>query len=265
MKPTVTVGVLHPTQFESSYHLCWDRMRHFDWNRPSGGEPLIRHTLPCEANSGGITDSRNIVVAEFLDNTDDDFLLWLDADMGYAPDTIDRLILATGDDLERPIVGGLAFYQYVVTHGMNDLGAPVDGYAYAPTIFQLAAPGSYLTAPLLEYPKDALVECAATGSACVLIHRSVFEKMREEFTGPHHWYSRPVVDGREFGEDVTFCHRARNCGFPIFVDTSIKTSHKKFIYLTDETVPALSGGTVKAVEERSLNRAERRKRARASA
>lgn len=260
---TVTVGFLHPSNVESSFHLCWDRLRHFDWNRPSGGAPLIRHVLPCEANSGGITDSRNVVVAQFLDGTDDDWLLWLDADMGFAPDTIDRLILAAGENLERPIVGALCFYQWVVEHGMDPLGAPQAGYAYAPTIFQFVREGSAETTPLLRYPKDTLVQCAATGSACVLVHRSVFEKMRDEFAGPHHWYSRPVVDGREFGEDLTFCIRAGNCGFPVYVDTAVHTSHKKFVYLTPDAVEQLTGGHVAAIEP-AQSRAERRRARRAA-
>ena len=68
----------------------------------------------CRAKptAAGLVDSRNTVVAAFLDGTDDDWFWWLDDDMGFAPDTLDRLRLAA-DPVERPIVGALCFYQYI--------------------------------------------------------------------------------------------------------------------------------------------------------
>lgn len=247
----VSVGWLTAGKPDSHFMWCFDKLRHYDWNRPAGA-PLLANVLPCEANSGGIVDSRNAVVRAFLDGTDDDWLLWLDDDMGFAPDTLDRLRLAA-DPLERPIVGALAFFQFIPEdqHGPDLLGTPAAGFSYAPTIFQFSPPP--ILRPVYDYPRDALVECAATGSACILIHRSVFAKMRLEFEGPHHWYARPIVelaDGerREFGEDTTFCIRARNCGFPTVVDTSVKTSHKKTIYLTEETVAWLSAMPRSAAE-----------------
>jgi hypothetical protein len=66
-----------------------------------------------------------------------------------------------------------------------------------------------------------------TGAACLFIHRSVFERMAEEFEKPWQWFQETTLNGNTVGEDMTFCLRARALGFPILVDTSIQFGHVK--------------------------------------
>ena len=42
--------------------------------------------------TGGIVEARNTVARRFLSRDRADWLFWIDTDMGFAPDTIDRLI-----------------------------------------------------------------------------------------------------------------------------------------------------------------------------
>jgi hypothetical protein len=89
------------------------------------------------------------------------------------------------------------------------------------------------TVGIADYPVNALVDVAATGSACILIHRSVFEAIREEYGDT--WYDRvpnPYV-GELHGEDISFCLRAGALGFPVHVHTGIRTTHLKHIWLSD--------------------------------
>lgn len=244
----VTVGYLYPDQVEGNFHNCYERLWHFDRERPRG-KPLINHKLAVAANSGGIAAGRNEIATEFLDNTDDEWLLFLDADMGFAPDTLDRLILAAGNPIERPIVGGLCFAQKVVSNGMDELGTPQQGYYYEPTIYQWAEGG---VSAIADYPRDALVQCDATGAACLLIHRSVLETIRGSYEAPFHWFDARAQFGKPWGEDIIFCARAMKHGYPIWVDTAVKTSHKKSIYLTEESVSVLAGLRRDAPEERTF-------------
>lgn len=250
----VAVSYLHPGHVQTEFHLCLLRMLAYDRAKPDQDRKLSAH-LAIEANSGGLTDSRNAQVREFLDGTDNDWLWIVDSDMGFAPDTVD-LLVQSADPVERPIVGGLCFAQYFVDHGADELGVPGAGIRYFPTIYRWNQEANW-PETVGSYPPDAIFECAATGAACLLIHRSVLEKMRTEYSGPHHWFSRPIIDGREMGEDITFCLRARAVGFPIYVDSAVKTSHKKSYYLTEQTVNQLmTARSIPAVE----NRAERRRR-----
>jgi len=75
-----------------------------------------------------------------------------------------------------------------------------------------------------------LVQSAATGSAFVLIHRSVFERIAEKH-GPT-WYDRtPGADGHLLGEDISFCVRAATVDVPIHVYTGVRTTHYKSRWL----------------------------------
>lgn len=171
----------------------------------------------------GLVAARNKVAAQFVESGAE-WLWWVDTDMGFTPDTLDRL-LAAADPVERPLVGALCF--------ANRETEP-DGMGWyrtrpSPTLFQWVrrADGKEGFTPILDYPRDALVEVAGTGSACLVIHRSVFEAVREKF-GPT-WYVRQVnpSTGELVGEDLSFCARVAACGLPMFVDTSVKTSHLK--------------------------------------
>jgi hypothetical protein len=85
----------------------------------------------------------------------------------------------------------------------------------------------------IDYERDALVEVSATGAACLLIHRTVLHRIREK-VGPH-WFD-PITHpkGTTFSEDLSFCVRVAAVGFPIHVDTRVRTTHDKHGVFLDE-------------------------------
>ncbi len=187
-------------------------------------------SMKC-ASSDGLVESRNRAVKTFLAEKQADWLWWVDTDMGFAADTIDRL-LASADPQTAPIVGGLCFTQ------REEAADGMGGYhtLATPTVFdwlQVEGTDQQGFSVRWDYPHDQLVPCAGTGSACVLIHRSVFERIREEFGEV--WYDRipnPTM-GKVVGEDLSFCLRALTLGIPVHVDTSVKTSHQKVLWLAE--------------------------------
>ena len=103
-----------------------------------------------------------------------------------------------------------------------------------PTIFNWAKnpDGSTGFVPDMHYKRDALVKCDATGSAAVVIHRSVFERINAKTPG--RWYTQiqNPDTGLIFSEDLSFCLRCAEHEIPIHVDTSIKTTHLKPVWLS---------------------------------
>ena len=67
-----------------------------------GGYIAMKH------GTDGLADARNKAVKLFLAEREADWLFWVDTDMGFAADTVDRL-MAAADPVERPVVGALAF------------------------------------------------------------------------------------------------------------------------------------------------------------
>ena len=161
---------------------------------------------------------------------DAEWLFWLDTDMGFLADTLERLI-EVADPVERPIVGALCFTQRETSEdGMGGWRC-----AAAPTIFDwIHQDDQQGFAVRWDYPVDTLTRCAGTGSACVLVHRSVYERVYEKYG--RSWYDKafnPTMR-KETSEDLSFCMRAVSVGVPVHVHTGVRTSHQKTIWLSED-------------------------------
>lgn len=227
MSDAVTVAYVHSDEVAHSWHLSLMEMVGHDF--ANHGRIMRGGWLAMSCGTNGLVEARNNVVRQFLNERDSSWLLWLDTDMGVPPDAVDAL-LEVADPDSRPIVGGLCFAQKDV--GSDGLG----GYRCEPrpTILDWVPAGDAgTTMGRTTYPVNAVVQCAATGSACILIHRSVLEKIRGQFGDV--WYDRLPnrVVGGLFGEDVSFCLRAGAVGAPVFVHTGVKTSHMKRLWLQE--------------------------------
>lgn len=224
---SVTLAYVHDTEVAYSFHHSLVNLLLFDAGEQGrimqGGYNAIR----C-ARSGNLAEARNQAAEAFLATQAGDWLFWIDTDMGFAPDTVERL-LAAADPEERPIMGGLCFAQREISQ--DDM----NGYRTVPRFTILdwveTSKGKRFMGRS-TYPVNSIVQCAGTGSACILIHRSVLERIADEF-GPK-WYTQiPGDDGMLLGEDISFCIRAGAVGIPVHVDTSVKTTHLKSLWLQE--------------------------------
>lgn len=175
--------------------------------------------------SGLLSRQRNNMVRQFLDETKSDWLLMIDSDELLSVANFDRLI-STAHDKERPVVAGLVFASF---------GSPADLYpSPVPSIFQ-DAPEGFL--PLNKYPKNTLLQVDAAGTGCLMVHRSVLERMREtadDHQGPNWaWFCDGPINGQWIGEDLLFSRRIRSLGFPIFVDTGVVLPHQKNFWMDE--------------------------------
>ncbi len=180
-----------------------------------------------EWSSANVSAARNTVTSRFLDlRTPDgatvgDWLLWIDSDMQWEPDAIEYM-MQTADPVSRPIVGGLCF------------GMATD--RLVPTIYQFAQhpTDGLVTVRVEKYPTDSVIQCAATGAAFLLIHRSVLERMRDaKFNAAFPFFQEVQLGDKPVGEDIAFCLRAGQLGIPIHVDTRAKIGHHKSALLTE--------------------------------
>lgn len=131
-----------------------------DFDRTQG-LGLWRGNLWGESGAN-ISKERNQLVSRFLDLEDGEWLLLLDSDMVFPKETILRL-LASAEVTGAKIVGGLCVL-------IGALG-PI------PTLFQFRSEDA-ITAVQYDYPDDAQLQVAATGAACLMVHRDVFEAYR---------------------------------------------------------------------------------------
>lgn len=206
--------------------------------REGGSELRVR------ASSGGIADARNSIARDFLDSTDGEWLWMVDTDMGFEADCVYRL-LDSADPDSRPVVGALCF---ALHRDGPSFGGGVR-YTIVPTLYdyvQTADEVGFRAVP--GYPPDAVVPVAATGAACLLIHRSALERVRGKH--PEAWFT-PIthITGdhgkpRTFSEDLSFCVRLAGLGIVPHVDTGVKTTHDKGGIFLDEEAFARQQATV---------------------
>lgn len=223
--PDTLIGYLHPNDIAASFHqslvglLAWD-LSH---------DGRIGPWANVRSAAGGIPEARNQVVSQLLAERDVDWLFFIDADMGFRPDVLDRLH-AVADPVDRPIVGGLCFANREETSdGLGGFRCQA-----RPTLYEWVEhpDGHRRFTGRRDYPVNTLVRTGATGAACVLIHRSVFERIHTE-VGPV-WFDRVRgTDGSLLGEDISFFVRCQALEVPVHVHTGVRTNHQKQRWISD--------------------------------
>jgi hypothetical protein len=213
---TVVVAFIHPGQTSAYFTTSILGTMLYDFATERRIVGVIN-----EWSSANVSAARNSLTGKFVDDYTADWLLWIDADMGWDHDALDKL-LASADPVKAPIVSGLCF------------GATLS--KLFPTIYQLADhDGALTTVRVTEFEDDSLVQCSATGAAFLLIHRSVLVAIRERtFNRTFPWFQESELNGAPAGEDITFCLRAGLCGFPVHVNTGVSIGHHKSRLLTLE-------------------------------
>ncbi len=200
----------------------------------------------AEACGVNVAGGRNRAMVRFLTETSAEWVLMLDADMTFKPDLPDALLAMANPDPEAdhyaPIVGGLCF--------------GVDNGRLFPTMYDFVQDGDGIrTVRYEQFPRDAMFQVGATGAACLLVHRSVIERIGSEgFNAVYPWFQETELSGERCGEDITFCLRAAGCGFPVHVNTAVDIGHQKAHVLTldqyrEQRVAAGKSADVSAPQE----------------
>lgn len=223
----VVISYLHPGLVHGAFMECVVDLLVYDTayhkRIVQGGGRLATQ---AGANLAG---PRNGIVRRFLEYGKADWLWMVDSDMTFLPDTVERL-LEHADPERAPIVGGLCF-------GFDDKGD------IQPTLFGLLGEeSSPQVVRYHEWPPEAMFQVAATGAACLLIHKSVLVRMRDfqhlarpglrGFNAAFPWFQELEHDGQPVSEDIAFCWRAGLCEIPIYVNTAVQLGHIKDRELT---------------------------------
>lgn len=193
----------------------------------AGGGPLFLPTTPLR-----ISEMRNGAAAFLLDKTEAEWLLFIDSDMGFSGDALEILLEAADPD-ERPVIGALCFGLRKET---PDGQGGFHGVAF-PTLFdwrQLPDQPRPGFVQRYDFTPNTVTQVAATGSAFLLIHRSILATIRQ--TSGDTWFDRAKMHPEDdlMGEDISFCVRVGQHSKPIFVHTGVGTSHLKPVWVNED-------------------------------
>lgn len=183
-------------------------------------------------NESLIQRARNTCAWHFL-NSKADYLMFIDADIGFQPNSISSMVEADCD-----IIGGAYPLKSV------DFARAIEAHKRGVKIEALAKYASKSVVQLrdkknVEIKLDQPVEVDFLGTGFMLIHRRVFEAMIA--ADEDNWYFDPnnkmnktfvffdcelERDRRVYlSEDYYFCKKARNLGFKIMLAPWISLTH----------------------------------------
>jgi hypothetical protein len=227
----VAVAYVHSTTVTYSFFHSFMQMLGYDAER--AGRVWRGGFVAERGGTGDLAHARNIGVRDFLAEPRADWLLWIDTDMGFPADIIDQLFDAA-DPAERPIMSALTF---------ASREADPDGMGgWRPVAWPVIMDWTFVGerggfAVRWDYERESVVRCDGIGSACVMVHRSVYERMRDQH-GPDWigWYSRVINPStRELvSEDLSFCMRLMQLDIPVHVNTSAQTTHLKNVWVSEQ-------------------------------
>lgn len=169
-----------------------------------------------QAQGPYIDDNRNDVINLFL-LSNSEWLMFVDADVEVDLNHIYTLYdIATKYNLY--IVGGIYFYG-VDHHSLNIRPALMQKNEYG------MEEASYHIPDDVDY-----FEVTNVGTGCMLIHRSVFEKINNLGPdGKNYWFKTYREDTGFIGEDVYFCRLAKENGYKIYATQKVTPNHYKTV------------------------------------
>lgn len=141
-----------------------------------------------------------------------DYLLSIDSDIVLPRDSLVKMLAA-----DKDIISGLYIQRIPGTQTLE--------------VYMDTSNGGCTNIPYSLIENRGVVEIAACGMGCALIKSDVFRKLEY----PHFYYKSALDHSNTVSEDVYFCMKARQSGFTVWADASIKCEHIGSTKFTLET------------------------------
>jgi hypothetical protein len=210
------IGYVHPGMLHQEFAQCLIDLYSHDSSAKG------RHIIggQCHVRGLYVADSRNQVCRRFLsakfpDGSQPEWLLFLDTDIVFKPEQVYQLLDAADPD-ERAVVGGMYF-------GYLD-GAPTPVWRKLYNDEQFHNEWGTLNVVNI----GTIEKVDAVGMGFTLIHRNVLTKMAEVYADDDWtWFGHDKWGRLHLGEDLTFCHRAAQVGYPTYGDSRNIVGHIK--------------------------------------
>lgn len=209
----VSIGYIHGSMLENEFVKSLFTLLAHDSNHARIFEKII----PIQG--AYLDDNRNNVVRLFMQRQDK-YLLFLDTDHKFSPETIYALI-DEADRNDRAVLSALYF------------GFVADG-ALRPVWFVPPEGNEGGVATIGRFQTNRVIPLDACGMGCCLIRRDVFEafltvpEWRDDYWP---WFGRDVYThgGKQYryGEDICFCVRAKKLGFQTWGHSGLIIEHIK--------------------------------------
>lgn len=160
------------------------------------------------AASSLIYDARNSLAMKAV-TENFDRVLWLDSDMTFSPDLMEKLNADLDEGLD--FVSALYFTRK----------PPIKPVIFDKTGYERVKDSNEVrpfASTMYEYPKDEVFEIKSAGFGGVMMNTSLIKEVMDK-------YGLPFTPIFGFGEDLSFCLRVSELGRKMYCDSRIKMGH----------------------------------------
>jgi hypothetical protein len=200
------------------------------------GYANIRMKLELDDGDALITRSRANLVARFLDDPEATHLLFIDADIGFEPDQVIRLLVYNAD--VSAAVYPIKRIDWDKVRRTIDARRPNPAAASLHYVLEVEDPANMV-------PQDGFIKGRYAGTGFLMVRRSVLEAMCERYKAlkfrSDHCYADPLREspnrfalfdclidertGAYLSEDFSFCKRWADMGGEIWLDLQSRLNH----------------------------------------
>lgn len=232
-KPKVQIAYIHGENVTHSFHHSMMRLSN------SAPDPSLYQYLNISALAGAlsIVEARNELMRYFLDETTATHIWWIDTDMGFEPDTVEKLL-----STQKDVVGALTYRMNRTKHdGMGGYETDKEIVAFDmiinhenPTYTDIEgnAIAYFSSKHDLDLESKEPIHVAGTGTGCLLVSRLAAEKVRATFGDT--WFDQVrynTTNRMVLSEDLSFCYRLAAVGISVWVHPQVKTNHQKTVWI----------------------------------
>jgi hypothetical protein len=189
------------------------------------------------SNESIVSRARNILVSCFLSDPEATHLMFIDADIGFNPNDVLKLVLRDKDIVAGTYPQKKLNWENIQTSASS--GASIEEIKLSSLTYTYGKrnPDQTLsTDGVLD--KTKLIEADGVGTGFVMIKRNVFETLQKYI--PDEWYINETTKEKVYeffstgidkinrisiGEDWLFCYQWKALGGQVWVDGSINLKH----------------------------------------
>jgi len=149
-----------------------------------------------------VDEARNLIV-DYAKQMGAKYLMFVDDDTLVPPFAIPRLL-----NLKTKVASGVYYTK---------------SQPPTPVILKADAPGGYD-----KWSYGDVIEVDYVGLGCCLIDMSIFDELEKPYFKYQRGSPDPFTPQAHIGEDVYFCKKVKDKGYPIMVDTYVQCGHEDF-------------------------------------
>jgi len=189
----------------------------------------LGHEMYLSYKNGVRTDKNRNIILNLFYKAEVDYILWLDADMMYPHDIIEKYLKVDFD-----VIGCLYFKRI----------SPFEPIAY------IKNPKPTPTAPYMsldpsKIPENAIAEVDGLGYGGMMVNMRVYKGLGEDrWTHYGKNFHIPGEVGDQATHDLEFCKQAQKAGFSIKLHTGVSPGH-----LSTQVITRVDWEAVRKLEE----------------